>query len=58
MAPSSFVAWLNYTGTQHIGAITFIIADVFLFSGVSALTVVQASQVCFCAYLLKYSLNS
>nr|GLL45330.1 protein S-acyltransferase 24-like isoform X1 [Ipomoea trifida] len=45
MAPSSFVAWLNYTGTQHIGAITFIIADVFLFSGVSALTVVQASQI-------------
>lgn len=45
-APSSFGAWLNHAGNQHIGAIAFLIFDSFLFSGVAVLTVVQASQVC------------
>lgn len=47
MAPSSVVHWLNYAGTQHIGAIAFFVADFFIFSGVAVLTVIQASQVCF-----------
>nr|GMC65140.1 protein S-acyltransferase 24 [Ipomoea batatas] len=45
VAPSSFGAWLNHAGTQHIGAIIFLLADFFLFSGVTVLTVTQASQV-------------
>lgn len=47
MAPSSFGAWLNHIGTQHVGAISFLLSDFFLFFGVAVLTVVQASQVCF-----------
>jgi len=46
LAPSSFGAWINYAGKNHIGAISFLIADFFLFFGVFALTAVQASQVC------------
>lgn len=46
LAPSSFGLWINYVGKNHIGAISFLIADFFLFFGVFALTVVQASQVC------------
>ena len=46
MAPSSFLPWMNHAGTHHIGAISFLIVDFFLFFGVAALTVVQASQVC------------
>lgn len=50
MAPSSFGAWLSHAGTHHVGAISFLLADFFLFFGVAVLTVVQASQVCFCTY--------
>ncbi|KAF5945877.1 hypothetical protein HYC85_016105 [Camellia sinensis] len=45
MAPSYFGAWVNHAGTQHIGAISFLIVDFFLFSGVAALTAMQASQI-------------
>ncbi|VFQ62971.1 unnamed protein product [Cuscuta campestris] len=45
MAPSSFGAWLNHAGTQHVGAIMFLVADFFLCSGVTVLTVTQASQI-------------
>ncbi|KAK9697904.1 hypothetical protein RND81_08G068500 [Saponaria officinalis] len=44
-APSSFGAWLNHAGTHHAGAISFLVAVFFLFSGVAILTVVQASQI-------------
>ncbi|KAJ7979013.1 S-acyltransferase [Quillaja saponaria] len=44
-APSSFGAWMEYAGTQHVGAISFLIVDFFLFFGVAVLTVVQASQI-------------
>ncbi|CAH9098660.1 unnamed protein product [Cuscuta europaea] len=47
LAPSSFGAWLNHTGTQHIGAIMFLLADFFLCSGVTVLTVTQASQIAY-----------
>lgn len=46
LAPSSFGEWLNHAGSQHIGAVAFLILDAFLFSGVAVLTVVQVSQVC------------
>ncbi|KAG8485821.1 hypothetical protein CXB51_019222 [Gossypium anomalum] len=45
LAPSSFFPWINHAFTHHIGAITFLIVDFFLFFGVAALTVVQASQI-------------
>ncbi|GMP60261.1 hypothetical protein CsSME_00023197 [Camellia sinensis var. sinensis] len=45
MAPSYFGAWVKHAGTQHIGAISFLIVDFFLFSGVAALTAMQASQI-------------
>lgn len=45
LAPSSFGAWINHTGTHHTGAIAFLIVDIFLFFGVAVLTVVQASQI-------------
>ncbi|KAL2929860.1 Protein S-acyltransferase 24 [Bienertia sinuspersici] len=44
MAPSSFGAWLNHAGTHHVGALSFLLADFFLFFGVAVLTAVQASQ--------------
>ncbi|KAK6942194.1 Ankyrin repeat [Dillenia turbinata] len=44
-APSSFGPWLSHAGNNHAGAISFLVADVFLFFGVAALTVVQASQI-------------
>ncbi|XP_024965595.1 protein S-acyltransferase 24-like isoform X5 [Cynara cardunculus var. scolymus] len=44
-APSSFGAWLNHAGNQHIGALLFVISDGFLFVGVAALTCMQISQV-------------
>ncbi|OVA19189.1 zinc finger protein [Macleaya cordata] len=44
-APSSFGAWMNHAATHHIGAISFLIVDFFLFFGVAVLTVVQASQI-------------
>lgn len=46
LAPHSFGAWIQHVGKNHTGAISFLIADFFLFFGVFALTVVQASQVC------------
>ncbi|XP_027368906.1 protein S-acyltransferase 24 isoform X2 [Abrus precatorius] len=45
IAPPSFGAWIQYVGKNHIGAVSFLIADFFLFFGVFALTVVQASQI-------------
>ncbi|XP_060171972.1 protein S-acyltransferase 24 [Lycium barbarum] len=44
-APSSFGAWLRHVGTHHIGALAFLLADIFLFIGVAVLTGVQASQI-------------
>lgn len=45
VAPSSFGAWMSYASTHHIGALSFVIADFFLFFGVAVLTAVQASQI-------------
>ncbi|KAG5559495.1 hypothetical protein RHGRI_009131 [Rhododendron griersonianum] len=45
LAPSPFGKWLNHAGNQHVGAISFLIVDFFLFSGVAALTCMQASQI-------------
>ncbi|KAM7473011.1 hypothetical protein LguiA_011194 [Lonicera macranthoides] len=45
MAPSTFLGWLVYAGGHHIGALSFLMADFFLFSGVAVLTAVQASQI-------------
>ena len=44
-SPSSFGAWINHVGNHHVGAISFLIVDFFLFFGVIVLTIVQASQV-------------
>nr|GEV86163.1 protein S-acyltransferase 24-like [Tanacetum cinerariifolium] len=44
-APSSFGAWLNHAGNQHVGALFFLVLDGFLFMGVAALTSMQVSQV-------------
>lgn len=46
VAPSSFGAWIKHASTHHIGAISFLIVDFFLFFGVAVLTIIQASQVC------------
>nr|DAD27281.1 TPA_asm: hypothetical protein HUJ06_028749 [Nelumbo nucifera] len=40
-----FGAWMSYVSTQHIGAMSFLIVDFFLFFGVAVLTIVQASQI-------------
>uniref|UniRef100_A0A7N0RGC7 S-acyltransferase n=1 Tax=Kalanchoe fedtschenkoi TaxID=63787 RepID=A0A7N0RGC7_KALFE len=45
LAPNYFGGWVRHAATQHPGAIAFIISDFFLFFGVAALTVVQASQI-------------
>lgn len=45
VAPSSFGSWVNHATTHHIGAISFLFVDVFLFFGVAVLTVIQASQI-------------
>lgn len=45
-SPPSFGGWLNHNATEHLGALSFLIMDFFLFFGVAVLTVVQASQVC------------
>jgi palmitoyltransferase len=45
LAPSSLGAWINHAVSHHIGAISFLIMDFFLFFGVAVLTIVQASQV-------------
>ncbi|KAF7806456.1 Protein S-acyltransferase 24 [Senna tora] len=42
---SSFGAWIQYAGTHHVGALSFLMADCFLFFGVFVLTVVQANQI-------------
>ena len=52
LAPSTFGSWLNHAGTQHIGALSFLISDFFLFFGVAVLTVLQASQVFMSAIFL------
>ncbi|KAH1057385.1 hypothetical protein J1N35_035450 [Gossypium stocksii] len=44
-APSSFFPWMNYAVSHHVGAISFLIVIFFLFFGVAALTVIQASQI-------------
>lgn len=44
-APSSFGAWLKHACSHHTGAMSFLIAEFFLFSGVAALTALQAYQV-------------
>ncbi|XP_073004401.1 protein S-acyltransferase 24-like isoform X1 [Typha latifolia] len=44
-APKRFGAWLNYSATHHPGALSFLITDFFLFFGVVALTIVQATQI-------------
>ncbi|XP_038890571.1 protein S-acyltransferase 24 [Benincasa hispida] len=44
-SPSSFGAWINHAGNHHVGAISFLIVDFFLFFGVVVLTIVQASQI-------------
>ncbi|KAJ6699876.1 PROTEIN S-ACYLTRANSFERASE 24 [Salix purpurea] len=44
-APSSLGAWVHHAGSHHIGAISFLMMDFFLFFGVAVLTVVQASQI-------------
>ncbi|KAI4344211.1 hypothetical protein L6164_011462 [Bauhinia variegata] len=44
-APHPFGAWLKYAGAHHVGAISFLVADFFLFFGVFVLTVVQANQI-------------
>ncbi|KAE8654504.1 Protein S-acyltransferase 24 [Hibiscus syriacus] len=45
LAPPQFFPWVNHACTRHIGAISFLMVDFFLFFGVAALTVVQASQI-------------
>ncbi|KAJ4758096.1 S-acyltransferase [Rhynchospora pubera] len=44
-APDSFGTWLSYSASNHPGAVSFLIMDLFLFFGVSVLTIVQASQI-------------
>uniref|UniRef100_A0A7N2L191 S-acyltransferase n=1 Tax=Quercus lobata TaxID=97700 RepID=A0A7N2L191_QUELO len=44
LAPPSFWKWINYAGNHHVGALSFLIMDIFLFFGVAVLTLVQASQ--------------
>ncbi|KAG6620714.1 hypothetical protein I3842_Q052900 [Carya illinoinensis] len=44
-APDSFGAWINHVGTNHVGAMSFLIVEFFLFFGVAVLTLVQASQI-------------
>lgn len=45
LAPSSFVEWFKHAGNQHLGALSFLLVDFFLFSGVATLTLLQASQI-------------
>ncbi|KAK9149562.1 hypothetical protein Scep_008319 [Stephania cephalantha] len=44
-SPSSFGAWMYHVGNNHVGAMSFLIMDFFLFFGVAVLTVMQASQI-------------
>lgn len=43
-SPIALGAWIHY-GTQHPGAIMFLMFDFFLFFGVLMLTLAQISQV-------------
>ncbi|XP_051152494.1 protein S-acyltransferase 24-like [Andrographis paniculata] len=45
LAPSTFGAWLRHAGSQHFGALSFLIADFAILSSVATLTHVQASQI-------------
>ncbi|KAL1531301.1 protein S-acyltransferase [Salvia divinorum] len=45
LAPSTFGAWLSHAGNQHVGALTFLVADAFILSAVGFLSCVQASQI-------------
>ncbi|KAK9073813.1 hypothetical protein SSX86_006407 [Deinandra increscens subsp. villosa] len=45
LAPSSFGAWLQHVGNQHMGVLLFLVSDFSLFIGVAALTAMQISQV-------------
>lgn len=44
-APASFGAWLKHAWSHHTGAMSFLIAEFFLFLGVAALTALQAYQI-------------
>ncbi|KZV54960.1 hypothetical protein F511_37850 [Dorcoceras hygrometricum] len=44
-APSTFGAWVSHAANQHVGALSFLVSDFFILSGVAVLTVVQASQI-------------
>lgn len=46
-APSTFGACLFHVGNHHVGALTFLIADLFILSSVGVLTCQQATQVFF-----------
>jgi len=48
---SSSGAWIHHMISEHPGAVSFLVMDTILFTGVLVLTVAQASQV-----VLKYSL--
>ncbi|KAL4340782.1 hypothetical protein GQ457_08G002750 [Hibiscus cannabinus] len=45
MAPSTFSPLLNHARTHHIGALSFLIADILLLLGAAALTISQAFQI-------------
>ncbi|XP_047307821.1 protein S-acyltransferase 24-like [Impatiens glandulifera] len=45
VAPSSFGSWVKHAAIQHMGAVAFLFADFFFFSGVVILTIMQASQI-------------
>ncbi|KAM0031081.1 putative protein S-acyltransferase [Helianthus debilis subsp. tardiflorus] len=45
LAPSSFGAWFQHVGNQHVGVLLFLVSDFSLFIGVAALTIMQISQV-------------
>ncbi|XP_078443252.1 ankyrin repeat family protein with DHHC zinc finger domain-containing protein [Wolffia australiana] len=44
-SPASFGGWIRHAASEHPGAIAFLMMDLFLFFGVAALTIVQASQI-------------
>ncbi|KAK8520456.1 hypothetical protein V6N13_031093 [Hibiscus sabdariffa] len=44
MALSTFPPLLNHARTHHIGALSFLIADILLLFGAAALTISQALQ--------------
>ncbi|XP_052880117.1 protein S-acyltransferase 24-like isoform X2 [Gossypium arboreum] len=45
MAPVGFSPMFSHASTHHIGALTFLIMDIFYFFGASALVVSQATQI-------------